>query len=140
MGFITATTRVGKSLLDKASVDVLPTLGIRTERGLKVTAEFVRDEAKLRAPVDTGKLEDNIRVNRVDKNTYQVISDAEANGQGYAAFLHEDPNWNLGPKSREKQEGSSVVVGNKWLVRAVDENSDTVKEIFREQIKLKVGR
>ena len=138
--FLSVSKGILERAIDRLALEVLPAIHVKTERGLRKTAEFVRDEAVKRAPVDTGKLERNIRVRKESSSKFSVISDAEEQGVQYAAFLHENPNWNLGKGSQRKQAGQSERVGNKWLERAVSDNPDKIKEIFREDLILVVGR
>ena len=106
----------------------------KKERITKKVGEVVRDEAKKRAPVDTGKLEENIRVEKRGGVT-SVISDASEGGDNYALRLHESDTWNLGPKSREKDKRQPEKVGPRWLTRAVNENENKLNEASIQEAK-----
>ena len=94
-------------------------------------AEFISKEAKKRAPEDTGKLMTNIRVERRKNLRVDVINDVTSDqGFGYGAFLHENPRWDLGAKSKLKDARQSEKVGSKWLNRAFTENRKDVEDIY----------
>jgi hypothetical protein len=112
---------------------------VYVDRGLRKNAELIRDEAVKRAPVDTGYLEDHIEVIKISNKNYLVVSNAIKNGVNYALFLHESPNWNLGPGSLAKQARQSEKVGNKWLTRAANENKSKLHKDFADSITLRTG-
>lgn len=119
----------------EALLTKLSQTGERAVRGvseeIKEGAKDIQDLARLQAPVDEGNLEDAIKVEvdrsgingRIQAYVY-VDSDHEAD-EGktvgdYAPRMHEG-TYNLGPRSRIKQSAAGVVVGRKFLERAVDD-------------------
>jgi hypothetical protein len=109
--------------------------GERAIRGvsdeIKDGAKDIQDLARLQAPVDEGNLEDAIKVEfertginrRVEAFVYvdgdQEADDGKVVGD-YAPRMHEG-TYNLGPRSKIKQSAAGVIVGRKFLERAVDD-------------------
>lgn len=118
---------------------------------MRDAAKVVVMAAKLRAPVDTGDLENAIVAQeRRSRNglgqfgsvTIEVGVDQsklnleEHGGFDYSIRMHEDPNYNLGPKSQVKQAAlPNVQVGYKYLKRALDDTRELVE--MRMEIALK---
>jgi HK97 gp10 family phage protein len=127
-----------KKMLD--SIDGIERkFSMSSEKSVEKTAEFIRDEAKKRAPVDTGELEDNIRVVKRRNFEVSVISDSKSrSGFPYALFLHENRNWNLGEKSKRKQNSQSERVGSQYLLRAYTENQKETVQVFVDEMKKNV--
>ena len=75
----------------------------------------------------------------------QIISDgkpsfsesiaAKAPSSHYAIPMHEG-FYQLGENSREKQRKVNVMVGRKFITRAIDENRPTIKEIIKNDLKI----
>lgn len=109
--------------------------GERAVRGvseeIKEGAKDIQDLARLQAPVDEGNLEDAIKV-EVDRSgingriqAYVYVDSDQDTGDGrtvgeYSNYMHEG-TYNLGPRSQIKQSAAGVVVGRKFLERAVDD-------------------
>jgi hypothetical protein len=85
------------------------------------------EESINRAPIDEGFLVES-HEKKVEKST--VASEVEGHvfiptnspASDYALYMHEG-RYKLGAKSQEKQAGSEVVVGRKFLQRALTENA-----------------
>ena len=134
MALIDITVEAGaQSVLDR--LESLLSLVTKKGRITRKLSDFVVVESKKRAPVDKGKLEENIR--REHRNGVEtVVSSSESdNGFNYAAYLHETRGWKLGPKSLAKQSGQKERIGPKWLVRAVSENTQELNDISVEEAK-----
>lgn len=118
---------------------------------MRDAAKVIVMAAKLRAPVDTGDLENAIVAQeRRSRNglgqfgsvTIEVgVDQSKLNLEDHAGFdysirMHEDPNYNLGPKSQVKQAAlPGVQVGYKYLKRALDDTRELVE--MRMEIALK---
>lgn len=119
--------------------------GDRAQRGvldeMRKQAGEVRDLAVKFAPVDTGDLENAIKVKessggrdstgRFVRKSIEVYVDVSAAGE-YAYIMHEHLTpygaYNLGPKSRAKQASQSEMVGGKYLERAAAERYDEIMQ------------
>lgn len=82
------------------------------------------DNAKKMAPVDEHNLEESIRQEKSygyrNRLQIDIVAGGEVNGvnvDDYAVIMHES-DYNLGPKSRQKQAGQTEMVGPKFLERA----------------------
>lgn len=112
---------------------------------LRMAAGIVANEAKMRAPVDEGDLENAIKaqddpeirgMNR--RKTVSVYVDLDAldlegshAGFDYATWAHEAV-YNLGPLSQQKDAMTPVGVGPKYLERALDDNVPRLMRIIEE--------
>ncbi len=94
---------------------------------IKVLTDKLHLEAQKRAPVDEGILAGDIKTKVVSgASIYKIYGmvyvPANAPSSDYALYTHE-MEYNLGPQSEAKQAAdSSVIVGRKWLERALTEN------------------
>lgn len=117
---------------------------------LRAMAALVVAEAKRNAPIDTGDLENAIvAIEDRDRNalgqfgqiTIRVGVDINKlqlhlhKGFDYSIPMHEDPNYNLGPKSEEKQARQGNHVGYKYLERALKDNEAEVRRRVEQAIK-----
>lgn len=129
---------------------LLKQAGLKAVKGafdqMRREAKKIETLAKQMAPVDEGDLEDAIQMVETGGGrdefgrfarksiTIEVDMDASAgvDSQGrprtvgaYAYTMHEHlapyGRFNLGPRSRAKQDGQNVMVGGKYLERAMDE-------------------
>lgn len=85
------------------------------------------EESIRRCPVDEAMLEasheKSVKKTPIVKDIVgRVFIPANSPAADYAVYMHEW-TYNLGPRSAEKQAGSSVTVGRKFLERALDENA-----------------
>ena len=107
---------------------------------MRQIAARMRKEAIARAPKDIGTLEHSIldmvaqtpngyaAVVYVPVNAC-VVETSDGRSFSYAVAMHEN-HYELGPKSAAKQAKGTVVVGRKYLSRAVSEN----RELFNNMI------
>lgn len=118
---------------------------------MRDAAKVVVMAAKLRAPVDTGDLENAIVAQeRRSRNglgqfgsvTIEVGVDPsklnleDHGGYDYSIRMHEDPNYNLGPKSEVKQAAlPGIQVGYKYLSRALEDTRSMV--LLRTEVAMK---
>jgi len=117
---------------------------------LRAMAKLVVAEAVRNAPVDTGELENAIVAieerSRTDLGQFGQITirvgvdvtklDLEAHGgYDYSIRMHEDPNYNLGPKSEAKQAGQGNTVGYKYLERALKDTQEEIRRRVEKAIK-----
>lgn len=93
-------------------------------------AVFIEREAKRRAPVDIGTLTDDIR-SMVAESTKGVAAvvyvPVNSPSSQYAVAMHEG-DYKLGPNSLERQRKEGVIVGRKYLIRAITDNVDEIKK------------
>lgn len=119
-------------------------------QGLRDAAQIIVEEARKNAPIDTGDLEKAIvavesrertALGRFGQTQIQVGVDIsklkleEHGGYDYSIRMHEDPNYNLGPLSQAKQEGSSNTVGYKYLARALKDKSKEARAAIESAIR-----
>lgn len=93
---------------------------------MRVLVEKLKAEAIKRVPVDLGGLEKSFSTKIIEAATKdsiigEVFIATNALASDYAVFMHE-MEYELGPKSQEKQDASDVDVGRKYLERALDDN------------------
>lgn len=119
-------------------------------RALRAMADLVVKEAKLNAPIDTGDLESAIvaieerertALGRFGQTTIRVGVDVTKlrlelhGGFDYSIPMHEDPDYNLGPRSQIKQDVQGNTVGYKYLERALKENEIEIRRRVEKAIK-----
>lgn len=119
-------------------------------RALRAMADLVVKEAKLNAPIDTGDLESAIvaieerertALGRFGQTTIRVGVDVTKlrlelhGGFDYSIPMHEDPDYNLGPRSQIKQNVQGNIVGYKYLERALKENEAEIRRRVEKAIK-----
>ena len=142
---ISGADRVRKNLArteDKAKAGSL--------QGLREAAKIVVEEARKNAPIDTGDLEKAIvavesrertSLGRFGQIHIQVgvdlsLLDLEKHGGfDYSVKMHEDPNYNLGPKSQMKQDSSANTVGYKYLARALKDKTKEARAAIEAAIR-----
>lgn len=123
-------------------------------RFLREAAEFVRDQAKLRAPIDTGDLESAIvasdgdldyqRGRRVTVDVYvdeNLLNLEEHQDFDYSVVMHEGV-YNLGKRSQAKQDAiteEGVTVGPKYLENAFEDNKTKIREAAEEVLRRTIG-
>lgn len=109
---------------------------LNTEIARTVSKEIIvylvgelKEQARKRAPIDTGALEASIQLRTAFGFTpgggsgysgFVFVSSGSKAGE-YAEYMHEF-FYDLGPKSRQKQAGQAEIVGRKYLERALKEN------------------
>ena len=130
MGKYKADLPLDKALQELDLEGELREISIGGREGL---GEFLATESKKRAPRDKGTLEDNIGWELVSPRSVEIYSGARSDeGELYAAEIHERTDYNLGPRSLEKQAGQTEMVGPKYLSRAADDNMDKFGSVFLE--------
>lgn len=133
LGFLeTVLRQTGKKAMNGAS------------RRMGVEAERIQKRAQMYAPVDTGGLEEAIKVDKsIDDNRrveFSVYVDGDMTApdgtplRDYAFEMHES-SYKLGPKSEIKADTIGVKVGRKFLERAAAEAKDRVLESVFNEIK-----
>ena len=108
-----------------------------TEKIMHQIAVFIEKEAKLRAPVDQGFLTADIRsmvATPASGAAAVVYVPVNSPSSPYAVAMHEN-HYELGPNSQEKQTKVGVVVGRKYLSRAISENMDAIMKRIAWQLK-----
>ena len=135
---------MGMRIEDYASV-MLENIKQSAPRGalaaMRKGAEDIQELAREMAPVEKHNLEESIQIAedregaRGRTRVFVYIDEgmaAEGRPFGvtvgdYAVYMHEG-KYKLGPKSKEKQSGTSVRVGRKFLERAADELAPEIFE------------
>ena len=100
-------------------------------------AAFIEGQAKNRAPIDEGNLTADIRSMVADTGrgfAAVVYVPVNSPSSPYAIAMHEN-DYNLGPNSLERQRKLGVVVGRKYLTRAISENAEGIKKRIAYQLK-----
>jgi hypothetical protein len=103
-------------------------------------AEDIQKLARLYAPVDEGNLEDSIKIDgtrdvssQPGRKMFMVYVDLSHPAEGgrsvgeYAERMHET-SYNLGPKSAAKEDAIGMMVGPKYLERAVEDLEDEINQ------------
>lgn len=118
-------------------------------RALRAMADLVVAEARRNAPVDTGDLENAIvaieerertSLGQFGQISIRVGVDVTKlqlhlhKGFDYSIPMHEDPNYNLGPRSEAKQNAQGNVVGYKYLERALKDNEAEIRRRVEKAI------
>jgi hypothetical protein len=116
-------------------------------------AKEIQELAIKYAPVDEGNLENSIKVdNPVDvesrhgRKMYMVYVDLDQPAKDgkvvgdYAEKMHEDFSYDLGPKSAAKEAALGVMVGPKFLERAVDETMPKIEAAAQAGLLKGVGK
>lgn len=126
----------------------------RVVKEMIAVAKDIQKLAVQMAPIDHGYLEEAIKLDvsggRDDRGRFarQVVSvfvDQEMPAEGlkvvgdYAYFIHEHQTpmgpVPLGPRSQEKQRGTSVVVGGGYLERATQQIEEEVEERVSDKLR-----
>lgn len=131
------TFRFNTSALAKAVRERLRESEALTEAAMNDVAHFLVGEARNRAPVDEGNLVNSISgaVQRNAKSSSAVVYvPSNSPAAQYAIPMHENV-YNLGPNSKAKQSKVDVVVGRKYLTRAIEENRDRIVKIIEYRAK-----
>ena len=100
-------------------------------------SHYLAGEARKRAPVDEGHLVNSItpETDKGAKGWEAIVYVASnAHTRAYAVPMHEH-EYNLGPNSRAKQMKSNVVVGRKYLTRAISENQERIVKIIEAKMR-----
>ena len=93
-------------------------------------AVFIEKGAKDRAPVDQGNLTVCIKsmVAQTPKGMAAVVYvPVNSPASPYAIPMHEH-EYRLGVNSQEKQRKVGVVVGRRYLIRAIEENAEAIRK------------
>lgn len=146
MGLIVKGLKAVQAKISRSEVKVLD----GSLRALRAMGELVAKEARLNAPVDTGDLENAIvtieergrnALGQFGQVTIRVGVDTSKlrlelhKGFDYSVPMHEDPDYNLGPKSEAKQSALGNTVGYKYLERALRENEAEVRRRVEQAVK-----
>ena len=95
-------------------------------------------ESALRAPVDEGMLTESIEKHLgQDSDGSAVAIRIPNNSQAapYALRMHED-QYQLGPKSAQKQNKAGVEVGRKYITRGIEAGKPQFEDIIKENLKV----
>ena len=127
------TSEFGRRIKEAARAN-----GAAALKAMQDTGHFLRGQVQLRTPVDEGNLTADIAMDvvRNEKSLSAVLYiPSNAPSSQYAIRMHEG-QYNLGENSREKQHKVNVIVGRKFITRAIDDNRATIKEIIKSNLKI----
>ena len=127
------TRELGRRIQEAARAN-----GAAALKAMNDTGHFLRGQVQLRTPVDNGNLTADIAMEVVPfKKSLATVLYIPSNAPSsqYAIPMHEG-NYDLGENSREKQRKVNVMVGRKFITRAIDENRATIKEIIKSNLKI----
>jgi HK97 gp10 family phage protein len=126
----------------------------RSSRGVRSAllhgSEKIRDLAKQYAPVDEGNLEESIKVaqekdiTNSGRSKYYVFVDENQPAEGgktvgfYATRMHEG-DYRLGKGSQRKADSSGLLVGRKFLERAMEDLEEEIKKDVEQNLERGVG-
>ncbi|NSW92317.1 MAG: HK97 gp10 family phage protein [Firmicutes bacterium] len=95
-------------------------------KAVKAGAKIVLDDAKARAPVDTGELRDNMTMRVVEKDRSQVEIDVgPGKDQFYGLFI---------------EQGTSKMAAKPFLRPALDENKEKVQKAITDEIEKAINK
>jgi len=112
--------------------------GAAALKAMQDTGHFLRGQVQLRTPVDEGNLTSDISMQVVQyQKSFAAVLFIPSNAPSaqYAIRMHEG-QYNLGENSQEKQRKVNVIVGRKFITRAIDENRSTIREIIKSNLKI----
>ena len=99
--------------------------------GMEAAMKKVQQEAIARAPVDTGDLENSIKIANAGLRKHWIVyvddsvfDASRIHDPDYAMIMHES-EYNLGPKSAAKAQSNNKPVGRKYLEGAFHEVMNT---------------
>lgn len=98
---------------------------------VKRNAVHVKGEGQKRCPQDLGHLQGSAFEQSLPAKVVRVMVGFN---EIYAAVMHEG-DYNLGERSEEKQFEMGVVVGRKYLTRAIDDNAKKYHESNAKAVK-----
>lgn len=115
---------------------------LRAQAAMKDVGHYLRSETQKRTPVDEGFLTNDVSFQVIpyrQSTSVAIYIPANAPSSSYAIWTHEG-YYNLGPNSRAKQGKveAGIVVGRKYITRAILENIDTVRKIIEAKLKTAV--
>ena len=128
-----STRELGRRIQEAARAN-----GAAALKAMNDAGHFLRGQVQLRTPVDKGNLTADIAMEVVphQKSLATVLYiPSNAPSSQYAIPMHEG-NYDLGENSIEKQRKVNVIVGRKFITRAIDENRATIKEIIKSNLKI----
>ena len=106
-------------------------------RAMAKAADYMREEAQRRCPVDEGNLTDDIMAGteaHAKSESAVVYVPVNAPSGKYAIPMHEH-DYNLGENSRAKQAKLGVAVGKGYLTRAITENMQEIEDGIVETLR-----
>ena len=135
--------KVGVEIIGMAGLRQRIEQAIRAHAGqIEKTLSEIGDvgvrESALRAPVDEGILTESIeKTLGRDEDGPAVAIRIPNNSPAapYALRMHED-EYQLGPKSEQKQNKSGVEVGRKYITRGIEAGKPQFEDIIRENLKV----
>lgn len=114
----------------------------RAKAAMTDVGHYLKGETQKRTPVDEGNLTNDVSFVVIPYKSSSAVClfiPSNAPSSKYAVWIHEG-EYNLGPNSRLKQAKSEagIVVGRKYITRAIMENQKTVMKIIEAKLKTSV--
>lgn len=114
----------------------------RAKAAMTDVGHYLRGETQKRTPVDEGNLTNDVSFQVIPYKQSAAVAiyiPTNAPSSKYAIWTHEG-DYNLGPNSRAKQAKSEagIVVGRKYITRAILENQKTIVKIIEAKLKTAV--
>lgn len=128
-----STRELGRRIQEAARAN-----GAAAMKAMQDVGHYLRGQVQLRTPVDEGNLTSDIsmQVVRYQKSFAAVLFiPSNAPSAQYAIRMHEG-QYNLGENSQEKQRKVSVMVGRKFITRAIDDNRAAIREIIKSNLQI----
>ena len=130
--------RFNTSELGRKVQQELQAMPVKTRRAMNAVGGFLNGEAKDRAPVDEGFLTADISNKTVENNksfAAIIYIPSNATSAKYAIPMHENKYF-LGKNSKEKLKKVGVVVGRKFITRALNDNRKNIRKIILDEVGL----
>lgn len=116
----------------------LQLMPLKTRRAMDAVGGFLNGEVKDLTPQDDGFLTADVSNETVEfKESFAAVIyiPNNANSAQYAIPMHEN-EYNLGPKSLDKQRKVGKPVGRKFITRAMDGNAEDILGIIESEVKV----
>ncbi len=110
----------------------------RIEKTLSEIGDVGVQESALRAPIDEGILTESIEKTLGQDSDGPAVAVRIPNNSPavpYALRMHED-QYQLGPKSEQKQNKTGVEVGRKYITRGIEAGKPKFEEIIKENLEV----
>ncbi len=111
---------------------------VRARRAMDAVGGYLNGEIKDLTPQDDGFLTSEVSNKTVKyKKSYAAVVYIPSNGQSaqYAIPMHEN-QYELGPKSKDKQSKVGKQVGRKFITRGMDGGTETIRGIVNKEMKI----
>lgn len=111
---------------------------LKARRAMDAVGGYLNGEIKDLTPQDDGFLTSEVSNKTIEnKKSFAAVVYIPSNGQSaqYAIPMHEG-QYQLGPKSLDKQRKLGKTVGHKFITRAMDGHMDDIRAIIHKETKI----